>query len=280
MNAQSRIVIALDPAAPYTSGADLLQRWIRASTVDLHAEIVGLFVEDTRLLSHARSSLAREVEFSGKERALDLSALERQLRVSSNAVRKLFESVVQSLAGPRSFRVMRGDVVTEIEREAADSQALIVSVAKTPLGARPWWGADVHRLACSSCRTIVFVRDTLPASDAAVVASLTRRADVDSVVPVAMSVARAEHRPVLTVIAAHDADSAQQIRAHALEVLPVQPSPRIITVSDTTAAMLRRAIGTREDSTLVMTTRGLDSEAELVRELLATTSWDLILTRA
>jgi hypothetical protein len=274
MTQPPRIVVALDPASPQADALDLL-----TGLVGLDTDLLGLFVEDTRLLSHARSSLAREVVLGGVERALDLAALERQLRVRSADVRRHFESAARRFGGRHTFRVARGEVVEEIERAAVESELLVVCVARTRAGQRAWWGAGVHMLARSRRAMTVFARDTVP-TKAPVVAVLTDIRDVPSVWGTAVRVARAENAPLTALLLANApgewSEMHEQLARDARGLgLPL----RIATIGTRTAPTLRRVVGTTDACTLILAARDSDGDPDLVRELLAKTAWSLVLVR-
>jgi hypothetical protein len=158
MNGQatSRIVVALDPAG----GGDFaleIAALIAAGTL----EVVGLFVEDARLLEHARSPLAREVAFSGRERSLDRPTLERQLRAQAAQARNRFEAAAVKLGLRPTFQITRGEVLTELAREAAEAELLVVSVG-AETRRRGGWGAPLEQLVRARLPTLLFARESPP----------------------------------------------------------------------------------------------------------------------
>jgi len=265
-----RIVVALDPSAAEASAFDVL-RYFRGIDVDL----AGVFVEDSNLLSHARSSLAREID-SGGTREFAIESLERQLRARSDEMRRYFESVAQALRGRHSFHVARGEVVAEIERVAANCELLVVGVALAHRGLRARWGAQVHRLTAVGAATTVFTRDATP-PNAIVTAVLRGVEEVAVVAPTALRVARASLRVLMV---ADGAESVARTRAAMAAALAGYESPvRYDVVADRTPATLERAIGTKEGCTLVLAAGDSQADAELLRELLAETAWNVMLVR-
>src|SRR5690606_10436723 len=111
---ESRIVVALDPAGGAEAAVE-----IAALVSSGTAEVVGLLVEDVRVLEHARSPLAREIVPSGRDRSLDRNLLERQFRARSAAVRARFEDAAARLGLRHAFHVARGDPLAEVARGAA-----------------------------------------------------------------------------------------------------------------------------------------------------------------
>ena len=121
----ARIVIALDAAAQHATALDI----VRCMISETFPELLGLFVEDVRLLEHAHSRLAREVVLSGAERPLELGALSRQLRAQSEQVRRSFEAAAATLGLPHTFQVARGEFLAALANRAAEAEALVVSLA-------------------------------------------------------------------------------------------------------------------------------------------------------
>jgi hypothetical protein len=93
-------------------------------------ELLGLFVENTRLLEHAGSRWAREILLTGSERALERGALERELRSQATSVRARFEAVSARLGLRHRFEVARGETCAEPIKRAASAEALVVSLAQ------------------------------------------------------------------------------------------------------------------------------------------------------
>jgi len=268
-----RIVIALDPSAPEASAFDVL-RYFHALDVDL----AGVFVEDTKLLSYSRSSLAREI-VAGAERELAADSIERQLRARSADMRRYFESMTRVLHGRHSFHVARGEVVSEIERVATNCELLVVGVGHAHRGLRARWGADVYRLARARAATTVFTRDLTPARQ--VVTVLLRTAgDVAAVAPAALRIARASRARLRVLIVADGAGVLDATRERAAAAFAEFEAARYDVVADRTAATLERAVGTAEGCTLVLAASDEEADTDLLRDLLAQTAWNLVLVRA
>ena len=268
-----RIVIALDPSAPEASAFDVL-RYFHCLDVDL----AGVFVEDSNLLSYARSSLAREI-VAGAEREVAVESLERQLRARSADMRRYFESMTRVLRGRHSFHVARGEVVSEIERVATNCELLVVGVARAHRGLRARWGADVYRLIRARAATTVFTRDLTPLHGV-VTAVLGNADDVTAVMPAALRIARASRARLRVLIVADGPGSVDAMRERTAATLAGAEPPRYDVVADRQTATLRRAIGAAEGCTLVLAAGDDEADADLLRELLAQTVWNVVLVRA
>lgn len=96
----------------------------------LHAELTGLFVEESDLLRLAGIPVTREVGLaSGAVRHIDATATARHLRRQADDVRARVEHLAAVLDLPWSFRVERGDVV---ELAVAAAARDIVLLAPRP----------------------------------------------------------------------------------------------------------------------------------------------------
>jgi hypothetical protein len=114
-----RVAVALD-ASPHAIGGLELAAAIAAA---LHAEIEGIYVEDTELLRLAGLPFLRELRAATLcESALDAERLERELRAAGRQVRERLEQTAAGLGLTWTFRVWRGDLEAEILAAAHDAE--------------------------------------------------------------------------------------------------------------------------------------------------------------
>lgn len=100
----------------------------------MDAELMGLFVEDVRLIQAAGAPAAREVRYPFVAAArLDPVRMERELRVQAEQARR----AIAATCGPRqikwSFRVVRGEVALEVLSAAMEADLLILGKVSRPL---------------------------------------------------------------------------------------------------------------------------------------------------
>lgn len=94
---------------------------IAALAAETQAEVLGVFIEDTRLLELARLPFAAEVgHASTLARGLDVGTLERALRLHAEALRRALAAAFEPTSVHWSFRVAR----------EAPSQALAAALAE------------------------------------------------------------------------------------------------------------------------------------------------------
>jgi nucleotide-binding universal stress UspA family protein len=121
-----RILVAVD-ASHHSIAA--LEAAVNLAT-RFHAELLGLYVEDINLLRLAELPFAREVgQFSAVVRRLNVPEVERQIRVQTVRVRRIFESRTGRAQVQWSFRVTRGSVPQEVVTAAYDADLLVLGRA-------------------------------------------------------------------------------------------------------------------------------------------------------
>lgn len=117
-----RIVVSMESTpqdrAALEAAADIAAR--------LHAELVGLFIEDIDLLHFAGLPFAREVGFpSATRRPLDVSAMERSLRSLAEESRRALAEIAARMPLRWSFRVARGSSSMELLAAAGEADLLV-----------------------------------------------------------------------------------------------------------------------------------------------------------
>jgi nucleotide-binding universal stress UspA family protein len=116
-----RILVALDTSPHSLAALEAASELADA----LKAELVGIFVEDVNLLHLAGLPFAREVGYpSGVDRPLDSPIMERGLRIQAERARQTLASVAARRHIQWSFRVVRGQVATELLIAAQEADLL------------------------------------------------------------------------------------------------------------------------------------------------------------
>jgi hypothetical protein len=117
--ATRRIAVALDAS---DHGLRLLELAAGVAAL-LEAELEGIFVEDTQLLSSAGLPFLRELRLATlDEPALDVERLQREMRAVARRVREALEQSARTCGVTCSFRVWRGDLEAEILAAAVDAE--------------------------------------------------------------------------------------------------------------------------------------------------------------
>jgi nucleotide-binding universal stress UspA family protein len=125
-SALRRILVALD-ASPQSLAA-------LGSVVDLaagaRAELLGLFVEDVRLLDLGGLQAARALTYpAGLDRPLDTPSLERDMRTLATRARQALSAAAGRLGVSWTFRVARGEVASELLAASRDADLVTLGRA-------------------------------------------------------------------------------------------------------------------------------------------------------
>jgi hypothetical protein len=268
---QSRIVIALDPAAQADADVRLLESVVAGRA----HQLVGLFIEDTRMLACAQSALAREVAWSGSYRRLEPAALERQIRTCAVNVRQRFEAIAQRLGSSYEFQIARGDVIVEIERLAREADVLVVSVSRGLVGSRAWFGTAIHELARSRVPAALFIPTWPSAAARPVLVLLEGEAEIASALQPAARLARALGAPLIVAVSGECAVEVRDLRPVLGELMV---EARSVVVPGRTG--LAQAANYYQAAAVVLTARDVSADIELVRDMLRTTRSALMLVSA
>lgn len=131
--AVQRLLVALDTARDTRDLIELSAEY----AAKLNAELMGLFVEDTALLTLDALPCAREVRFaSARVKRISVPTVERQLRVREGATRNVLESVARMRKVSWSFQVTRGRATSMMLEAAPEIDLILVTAANWRLGRR------------------------------------------------------------------------------------------------------------------------------------------------
>jgi hypothetical protein len=270
----ARIVVALDPDSPSDVALDMA-RYLQESAA---GELLGVFVEDTRVLAYASSRLAREVVLTGGERPLERPALERQIRAQTAEQRRRFESAATRLGLKHAFHVARGEWLTELVREAAHTEGLIVTLAAHAAALRGATASALRELVRAPLRNVLFVREGW-ATGRGIVTLLTRAEQSAPSLRAAVRFARASRSPLTVLMTGGALQHAAQIEQWLDDALHATglDAPTLVRAGDITAAKL---YGMARDARLVVLpaphSRG---EEALINAALETLRVPLLLVR-
>jgi nucleotide-binding universal stress UspA family protein len=150
-----RILVALDASqhslAALEAASDL------ADT--LKAELVGIFVEDVNLLRLAGLPFAREVRYwSITDRPLDSTSMERQLRIQAEQVKLRLAGVAGRRQLRWSFRVVRGQVATELLSAAQEADLLALGRASSETTRRLRLGTTARVVVGQALRPVLLLQ--------------------------------------------------------------------------------------------------------------------------
>nr|NIU03050.1 universal stress protein [Gammaproteobacteria bacterium]NIX84325.1 universal stress protein [Gammaproteobacteria bacterium] len=114
----------------------------------LEAELLGVFVEDVRLLHLAGLPFSRELAGSSAlARELSSSGMERALRVQAQRMRRELMTQAQRVQVQCSFRVLRGEVAGQLLEGVPGADLIILGKMGESPGARRRLGSIAHAVA-------------------------------------------------------------------------------------------------------------------------------------
>ncbi|MHB1216857.1 MAG: universal stress protein [Alphaproteobacteria bacterium] len=210
-----RIIFALDSATEspdsLEAAAELAER--------LHAELVGLFVEDANLLRSAALPFVREINLaSGQWQAFEPAAIERDMRARAARARRLIEAVARRRHLAFSFLVARGEVGREIAAAAGETDLIVLEGLTEILRGRVQMGSGARAVARQTARTVMVLRHgVLDARNFLVAYEDTPEADRALVI--AARLAAANHATLAALVIAADSPKAEELRDRATKVL-------------------------------------------------------------
>lgn len=223
-----RILVALDASqqsqAALETAAAMAER--------MQAELEAMFVEDIDLLHLADLPFAREIGFtSASRRLLDSAAMARALRVRAGQARAMLESIAAKHKIASSFRVARGNVLTELLAATETVDVVAVGTSGHKLG-RGQQAGSTYTGMLQSCRCSVLVlQEKITPGDAVVVLFDGSDESIRGL-ELARSMAASDEDPLSIVLLARDAN-VEQLQQQALEYVgdTAEVDIRALTVS-------------------------------------------------
>lgn len=210
--APRRIVVALETSRAGRTALDIAVRLAAA----LHAELEGVFVEDSELLELAALPFLREIRtHSLSEEAVSAERMQRDLRALARQAERMFVTATEALGVAVSFRVWRGPAAPETlaDQLAGD----IVGLARGGSPKTRHWTAAVTPAATGVATVHALLGD--PAA-------------VDRVLDVAARLADTLGAP-LRVLAAGDGAGREVLRRTAAPWLDARPNrAELVEVDD------------------------------------------------
>jgi nucleotide-binding universal stress UspA family protein len=150
-----RILVALDASLHSLAALEAASELAGA----LKAELVGIFVEDVNLLHLAGLPFAREFRYlSRADRPLDSPSMERELRIQAEQVRQTLAGVAERRQLRWSFRVVRGQVATELLTAAQEADLLALGRASWALTRRVRLGTTARVVAAQAPRPVLLLQ--------------------------------------------------------------------------------------------------------------------------
>lgn len=149
-----RIVVALDGSM---YGLVALEAAASVAAA-LHAELVGLFVEDVNLLRLAQLPFAKEISYlAAAPRKLDVAQMTRQLQARATQARQQLRQMAEEREVHWSFRVVRGMIADELLGATPETDLLVLGRVSRPRALKPVLGSTARTVVARTTRSILLI---------------------------------------------------------------------------------------------------------------------------
>jgi nucleotide-binding universal stress UspA family protein len=269
-----RILVALDASrhslAALEAAADL--------AAGLGSELLGIFVEDARLLRIAVLPGAREVSFPFTSAGrLDRERLERQLRAQATQARQALSAACEARRIKWAFRVVRGEVAPEVLAAAMEADLLTLGRASRPLDRQARLGSTARAATRGAPHSVLVLQRDAGMKPPTVVAYDGSDAARQALV-MAAHLTRKMGGYMTILLVADTAQEVRQLQGQVAEWLAArQLLARFRTVSGRYLAGLAEAIHSEGSGVLVMSTGTLPPDT--LQDLLDSVDCPVLLIR-
>ncbi len=244
-----RILVALDASGHSMTALEAAAE-LAAS---LEAELQGLFVEDINLLRVAGSPVARELQYPFVAAVqLSRARMERALRAQATQARQALAAICESRQIKWSFRVVRGEVTSEVLAAALEADLLSLGRASRPLLRRVRLGSTARAAAVQAPHSVLLLQRDVGIRPP-VVAAYDGSPSARQALIMATRLARAKSGYLSVLIVANAPEEAQRLQAEAADALRRQGLMiRYRRLIATGAATLIREIRSEGSGVLVL----------------------------
>ncbi len=260
-----RILVALD-ASPHSLSALEAAAELAAN---LEAELEGLFVEDTNLLTLTQLPFARELSFfSGDPRRLEAKEMERQIRAQATQVRQAMAQIAERSRIQWNFRVSRGSVSEEILSAAAQADLCLLGKVGWSLTGTRYVGSTVQAV-LSQRRGPTMVLQKGGKLAVPVLVLYHGSALSQNALRMAMQLFPGKHQPITLFMLAEDEASFDRWKNEVSEMLQAQgwtAECRLIVASN--LRNLAQAVKREGGGPLVVPCEGPFKGSEAIRDLI------------
>ncbi len=239
-----RILVALDASvaslAALEAAVDLASR--------LEAELIGLFVEDVNLLKLAALPFAHEVGFpSARRRRLGRVEMERSLRAQASRAEAALITAAERQSVHCSFRVVRGEVTTQVLEAATEVDLLALGRA------RAWRLGSASHLIVSAASGPVLLLPSGVSVRAPVAAVFDGSAESARALMLARLLAQRDSETLTILGIAGDAGEARRLQRQAVDQLAGSGlAVDYVTLLDADAADVAQTARRHATGTLVL----------------------------
>lgn len=149
-----RILVALDASTHSLAALDAAAE-LAAS---MHAELLGIFVEDENLLNLAGLPFSQELRSpSATRQPMDSEGMAHQLRLQASQARWALEKAANRVGAQWSFRIIRGQVTASVLAAALEADLVAMGRVSRPLHSRSRLGSTA-RAASGMDRSVLLMQ--------------------------------------------------------------------------------------------------------------------------
>ena len=243
-----RILVALDASKSSLAALDAAVEL----AAQLEAELLGVFVEDVRLLRLAEAPYAREIRYPpASEVPVDRASMESKLKAQSHRAERALASAAARAGVSWSFRAVRGNVGAELR--AAAEQADLVAMGRMgwSLGRHMRIGSAALELLAGALPVLLLSERSTP-SRAPFLAIFDGSGGARRALLVAADLAKAAARQLTVLIAGADPKAARSLQHEASEALKGSGLEVLYRYVDADAQGLLRALQMEKAGCLVL----------------------------
>jgi nucleotide-binding universal stress UspA family protein len=244
-----RILVALDASAHSLSALEAAT----ALAARMRAELLGVFVEDINLLRLSALPFARELVYgSDTARQMSSSGMERTLKAQAERIRRQLEAAAEKMQVRWSFRVARGEIISEVLAVAPEADMLILGKAGRSLRPAGQMGSIARAVSQQAKCTVMLLRQGAWVDKPVVVlfdgSPLGRRA-----LSMAAHLAQEDDKNLVVLISSADVDQRARLQRQADELLVARGiHARFVPLVRDSAEEIARRVSEADGKVLVL----------------------------
>lgn len=271
-----RILVALDASTHSLAALEAAA----SLAANLHAELIGLFVEDENLLHLAGLPFAQEFSSSSAVRQpMSSEKMERQLRLQASQARRALQVAADRVEARWSFRTVRGQVTASVLAAALEADLLAMGRVSRPLSRHSRLGSTA-REASTRTRHSVLLMQHGRNLNYPVLVTYDGTPAAGQAMETAVKMAQATGDELNVLLLAQTRDAADQLK----EDLSARLGQRGLKVQfhwlpQTTVDNLAAMVQASENCVLVLGGENPLLQAEAIQELLDRTDCPVMLVR-
>jgi len=271
-----RILVALDASTHSLAALDAAAE-LAAS---LHAELLGIFVEDENLLHLAGLPFAHELRTPvATSEPLNSEAMERQLHLQAAQARWALEKAAKRVDAQWSFRTVRGQVTPSVLSAALDADLVAMGRVSRPLHSRSRLGSTARAASREFGRSVLLMQQGSDLSYPVLVTYDGSQA-AQQAMAAAAKLARFSGDKLNVLLMIEDYEAAEPLRDEVSSWLEERElSAEFHWLPEASVAKLAEMVRSAEDCVLVLGGDNPLLRADAIQELLDATDCPVMLVR-